>query len=140
MSEFNNVEDFLALAKPSLRERAKQEYVLQEERKSRAAEEEELRLAEAVREWMIENLEVAPDAAAEWEFKGGAHNQSQRKVTWEYDGLRFLAHFTKKKVMSRNSSQFEDETVYEESVNVMVNISGTSYNTIRSLADLGKLL
>lgn len=139
MSTFT-IDTVLADRPPGLRERAKAAHAeLQAQRAREYQGEAEALLSDAHAELQGPAFAITPAEIMDVEFVLTPYNPSTPSYVFEIDGIKLRARFINVKVMTRKSSEFDDEDIHEQKVSIEALIAN-SWKTVKGLAQLGAAL
>lgn len=129
------------LNRPSLRDRAK----LAAELAKRAENDAKLAqwgdLLHMTRDWLRDVLDLTEGEIAGIDFERRTRTDQRTGAYFQVDGLRFQSYILPKKVMTKKSSEYDDEEILEDTLVVTMCVGGGfDYRVVETLAEIGQRL
>jgi hypothetical protein len=132
------VDDILA-ERPSLRARAKAAFAADAAAKAREYRLEAANLMDETLTALRDDFGLGEAELAGIDFEEKPYNPSTPSLLFEVDGIKLRSRYMQKRVMTKKSSEFDEEVVYDKYVTVEV-FTANVWKTASNLVTLGSLV
>lgn len=132
------VDDILA-ERPSLRARARAAHAEAQAARAREYREQAAALLDETLETLTDDFGLGAAELDGIDFEEKPYNPTTPCLLFDVDGIKLRSRYMLKRIMTKNSTEFEEEVVYDRYVSMEAFIAST-WKTVVDLASLGSLV